>query len=148
MSKIALKNGDDHAEAAAKHLDDSMELFSGGHFDGCAYLSGYVIECSLKSLILVENGAPLPGKQHHRLEKLNLDWDTLRFSLAMASRTARYAPAITTGHPVYDTTIGWKETIRYRPRGHVSATVAASWLDEAKQVFGKTVAQMILNGDV
>lgn len=49
MSRLKRPNGDDYPEAARKHLRDADALFRGGRFDGAAYLTGYVVECALKT---------------------------------------------------------------------------------------------------
>ena len=53
MSKLKSKNGDDHPEAAGKHLSDASTLLTASRLDGAAYLAGYVVECSLKAVMLV-----------------------------------------------------------------------------------------------
>lgn len=40
MSKFATPQGDDHPEAAEKHLQDATALLATGTADGAAYLSG------------------------------------------------------------------------------------------------------------
>lgn len=54
MSRLRLPNGDDHPEAAGKRLSDARVLLPAGRADGAAYLAGYVVECSLKSVLLHE----------------------------------------------------------------------------------------------
>ncbi|XXY53413.1 hypothetical protein WME91_19980 [Sorangium sp. So ce269] len=53
MSNLALGNKDDYPAAAAKHLDDASALLGAKRFDGAGYLAGYVIECSLRSVVMV-----------------------------------------------------------------------------------------------
>lgn len=53
--------GDDHPDAAAKNLDDASALFGARRFDGAAYLAGYVVECSLKTVIVVHEIAKQAG---------------------------------------------------------------------------------------
>lgn len=55
MSKFRCPEGDDHPDAAGKHLLDALTLKENGRFDGAAYLSGYVIECSLKNAYYSSN---------------------------------------------------------------------------------------------
>lgn len=61
MSKLRTSNGDDHPEAAHKHLLDAQTLMGQQRADGAAYLSGYVVECALKSLWLHETGEAATG---------------------------------------------------------------------------------------
>ena len=49
MSTLRKPNGDDYPEAPLKHLQDADMLFKSRRFDGAAYLSGYVVECALKT---------------------------------------------------------------------------------------------------
>ena len=59
MSRLKTVQGDDHPEAAGKHLLDAGALLAAGRADGAAYLSGYVVECSLKSIYQLETGTSL-----------------------------------------------------------------------------------------
>jgi hypothetical protein len=61
MSRLALPNGDDHPDAAHKHLLDAEALLTQQRADGAAYSSGYVVECALKSLWLHEKVYPRKG---------------------------------------------------------------------------------------
>jgi hypothetical protein len=54
MSNLATAEGDDFPEAAAKHLDDADALLSAGRSDGAGYLTGYVLECSFKTVIVLD----------------------------------------------------------------------------------------------
>jgi hypothetical protein len=140
VSQLRLPNGDDHPEAAAKHLGDATSLLNSGRADGAAYLAGYVVECSLKSLILI--GSPrIP--MIHDLRALSLA--TLRLAALPNSRTARYGVP-TPGHSMYDSTNGWKETLRYQPAGAVSVIEATAWCTEALAVYSTTIAVMKLDG--
>jgi hypothetical protein len=53
VSNLALSNKDDYPAAAAKHLADARALLAAQRFDGAAYLSGYVVECALRTVIMV-----------------------------------------------------------------------------------------------
>ena len=46
----------DYASAAARHWEDAISLTQASRFDNSAYLAGYVVECSLKSLIEISGG--------------------------------------------------------------------------------------------
>ncbi|RMH27271.1 MAG: HEPN domain-containing protein [Planctomycetota bacterium] len=67
MSNLKRDSGEDHPEAAAKHLDDSLALLDQRRYDNAAYLAGYVIECTMKTLILLEQG----DLRVHDLEQLS-----------------------------------------------------------------------------
>jgi hypothetical protein len=72
-SRIRQANGDDYPQAAMKHLEDAKSLLGANRVDGAAYLAGYVVECSLKSLVVVARGNPrhfnhnLTGLSQHTL---------------------------------------------------------------------------------
>lgn len=53
MSNL-LANGDDFPEAAEKLLADAKALHNASRYDGAAYMAGYVAECSLKTILLIE----------------------------------------------------------------------------------------------
>ncbi|MBI4669640.1 MAG: hypothetical protein HY747_10755, partial [Elusimicrobia bacterium] len=144
-SRLRQSNGDDHPEAAGKHLADAGILQTAGRHDGAAYLAGYVVECCLKTVVLIEIGMPIwNSRKGHDLRFLSVE--ALRLAVIPGARTARYAPFQTIGHPIYDATVGWRETLRYREPGYVLAGNAQSWLDEAKMVFQKTIVSMRLDG--
>lgn len=136
------KTGDDHPDAAGKHLDDAEVLLGAARFDGAAYHAGYVVECSLKSVILVA------GKSSwgHHLSDLGSDATSL--AALPSGSAARYAPGIAAGHSLYDTVDGWKSTLRYKSPGTIAPGGAHDWVDEARRVYGATVARMRLDGVV
>ena len=149
MSKLAnATSGDDHPEAAGKHLDDAFTLFVNERYDGAGYLAGYVVECSLKSVVLFSS--PGPGtnwkkQDGHKLNTLSTKAVHLAVSLS-AGRTARYVPNQTPGHSIYASATGWRETLRYRPSATVSDQAAAAWIEEAEKVYESTVAKMWKDG--
>ena len=142
MSHLRLANGDDHPAAAGKHLSDAGVLLPAGRADGAAYLAGYVVECTIKSLILAAAGHPWG----HNLSGLGRD--ALRLAALPGARTARYVPRMTPGHSLYDAASGWRETLRYREPGAVAPADAGSWLAEAQAVYESTIVPMRLDGVV
>lgn len=52
MSVLRIGGADDFPDAAAKHRDDATALLRAHRWDGAAYHAGYVVECSLKALLL------------------------------------------------------------------------------------------------
>ena len=143
MSRLGQPNGDDYPDAANKHLEDARVLHAGNRYDGAAYLSGYVIECSMKSMILLEGRMP---ERVHILSDLSAD--ALRLAAIPGARTARYSRGISASHSIYSSTVGWKETIRYRRSGTISMNKASDWLNEADRVYQCTVGAMRLDGVV
>jgi len=158
VSRIRLPNGDDHPEAAGKHLSDASVLLEAGRntgrADGAAYLSGYVVECALKCLVILDRapsiGIEAAGEQARRFrhDLGALSREALSLAALPGSRTARYVPRVTSGHPFYDRTTGWSETLRYRAPGAPVFQEAESWLTEARAVYESTVAVMRIDGVV
>lgn len=141
MSKFKCPNGDDHPDAAEKHLLDALTLKENGRFDGAAYLSGYVIECSLKTLIILQTKGPKGG---HELDKLSRN--VLELARLPTSKTARYDRVISSELSIRDPVKGWKPILRYRAEGSLSPAEAEIWVNEAVAVYQSTVAQMKLDG--
>jgi hypothetical protein len=145
MSRLLLPNGGDHPDAAAKLLSDAGVLLAGSRCDGAAYLAGYVVECALKSLVLVEQGVAVSAVKPFRHDLNRLSVRALQLAALPSSKTARYVPRQTAGHSLYDPKHGWSETLRYRPPG-VPPTTAQAWVAEAQGVFESTVLPMRLDG--
>jgi hypothetical protein len=146
MSTLALTNGDDHPEAAQKHLLDAQILLAQQRADGAAYLSGYVVECALKSLWLLEKGVssgnPPRGRQGHDLTYLN--FQAAAFASVAGARTARYFKTAMTG--VSQSSIAaWTPDMRYRSPT-ITLANAHAWYVIADAVFHETIAQMRLDG--
>jgi len=147
MSRLRTSNGDDHPEAAHKHLLDAQTLLGQQRADGAAYLSGYVVECVLKSLWLHETGAPtgqaMPwGRRGHDLNYLANQATAL--STVAGAKTARYLKAVTSS--VSSSTIAaWTPEMRYWAPTMRSGD-AMEWCQIADNVFRETVAQMRLDG--
>ena len=155
MSRLALKH-DDYPDASKKHLDDAEVLDRAGRSDGCAYHTGYVVECAFKSLLLHEASWDAPAGKHdpvklrnaegsvetlgHRIDDL---FDALNRVCALATaRSAKYVPA--TLPPKVAST--WRASLRYSQPGRVNAVVSKQMLSEAKQIYAQTVGQMRLDG--
>ena len=60
MSNLALRD-DDFPAAAEKMLADARALHYARRYDGAAYLAGYAVEMSLKTVILIETLAHVSG---------------------------------------------------------------------------------------
>lgn len=147
MSKLALQNGDDHPEAAHKHLVDAQTLLGQQRADGAAYLSGYVVECALKSLWLHEEGAPtgnaMPWKrQGHDLNHLATQVTVL--ATVAGAKTARYFKAAMSGVSS-SAIVAWKPEMRYHAPS-MDLSDAENWYACARDVFQETVHQMRLDG--
>jgi hypothetical protein len=147
MSRLRASNGDDHPEAAHKHLVDAQALLGQQRADGAAYLSGYVVECALKSLWLHETGVPpgksMPwGKQGHDLNHLAAQANA--HAAVAGAKTARYFKQAT--RSVSSSAIAaWNVEMRYWP-ATMSVGDAGVWCQIANDVYQETVAQMLLDG--
>lgn len=143
MSKLAQLNGDDYPEAAGKHLQDATELLAAARPDGAAYLSGYVVECSLKSVYQLETGTALGLGSH---DWLKLHAKAHAVATVAGAKTAKYLGPVTTGilgSPV----AAWRPGMRYSAPS-MTAADAGAWHRVATQVFGETIAQMHLDGEL
>jgi hypothetical protein len=147
MSKLALANGDDHPDAAQKHLADATALLSQLRPDGAAYLSGYVVECALKAIWLNATGLPVGpnmpwGKQGHKLGHLLNQVSTL--SAMAGARASRYLGSAVASLPS-SPLAAWTPEMRYRSPS-MTLDDAQLWLKTADELFRQTVAQMFLDG--
>lgn len=142
MSRLQQNNGDDYPEAAGKHLKDAEVLITGARPDGAAYLAGYVVECTLKTLIQVQTGR----------RTISHDLAGLRKSLgAMAAQagpqTQRYfaaAAALLNRASI----LGWNPELRYRANGGVTPATAGGWLQEASVLYARIIGGLRLDGVV
>ncbi|CAG9273418.1 hypothetical protein QZM97_28765 [Burkholderia orbicola] len=142
MSKLARPNGDDYPEAASKHLRDAAALLAAARPDGAAYLSGYVVECSLKSIYQLQMGNALGNS--HSLTTLHSQVSAV--AAVAGAKTAKYLGPVTAGilgSPV----AAWHPVMRYKCPS-MNAADASSWHGAAAQVFQETIAQMHLDGEL
>ena len=147
MSRVARPNGEDHAEAAKRHLDDAAALLREGRPDGAAYVSGYVVECALKTVCLFETqGSAQPlkwsGTRGHDLPFLSSQLASLA-SVAGARAAKYWGPAVRT---LAQAGIwSWAPEMRYRG-SQIDPALAQQWYEEATAVYTETVAAMFLDG--
>ena len=139
MSRLSSRNGDDHPEAAQKHLVDAGILLAQQRPDGAAYLSGYVVECALKSLHVLQTGQALRG---HDFESLLRQVSAV--ATAAGPKTARYLGRATSGL-LASAIGGWTPEMRYHAPS-MALGDAQSWHACARNVFQETVHQMRLDG--
>jgi hypothetical protein len=145
MSNLLRANGDDYPVAARRHATDATALIDNTSYHGAAYLAGYVVECSVKTLIQVEGGVT----EGH-------DFSTLssRASLLCAMASAKAAKYLTAdiralaGPPAGKPPIaGWRPGMRYS-QNYIGGGEAATWLQLAKNMYSGVVEQMVLDGVV
>ena len=141
LSNVQTSNGDDYPEAAHKLLLDAQTLVGQQRADGAAYLSGYVVECALKSLWQLETGKPRRG---HDLRKLAQAVGAV--ATVAGVKTARYYKQATSS--VTSAGIAaWRPEMRYWSPT-MSGGEAQAWCNIAEAVFHETVAQMRLDGEL
>ena len=140
-----------YTNAAHRHLQDSKVLLDAQRWDGSAYLAGYVIECSLKALIVAPSascpqGQSWPGDGH--------DLNSLEFLLEQmaASRRPGFKRNVSNqllvaiksalaGEP------NWHPRMRYESSGIATEKVARRWWDIAKRTFGGLAKPFSTEGD-
>lgn len=173
MTNFGLPNKDDYPAAAGKHLSDADALIRAGRFDGAAYLVGYVLECSLRTVIMVgeivKRGDVSPGREaaavaprsvtmsrfkavaarETRAMARDHDLDVLAkattsYASVLNSANAAYAPPVDVSKPPWGG--AWAPSLRYRAEKEISAQVAKDWFKEADQLYRSTVGLMIRNG--
>ena len=128
---------EDYPKAALKHLQDAQALNKSSRFDGAAYLAGYVVECTLKTMIDIENNS-VP--RIHDLSQLQARLQAL--SVVAGSRTGHLYITIT---QAINQILSWKPEMRYRGP-YVAAPVAGKWLAEADDVYKKVIGSLTLTG--
>ena len=139
MSRLRMPDGDDHPDAAQKHLLDAGVLLAQQRPDGAAYLSGYVVECALKSLLILETKV---APRQHSLQSLVAQLSGL--ATFAGPKTSRYFGPATRGVP--SSAIGsWRPEMRYHAPSMAFGD-AEGWRDCARDVFQETVHQMRLDG--
>ena len=141
MSTLKQSNGDDYPEAALKHLQDAEVLLKGRRFDGAAYLSGYVVECALKTLIQVESDRV---RRPHELTGLLDEMDVL--AVRAKTRTGRLYVRVAAALRTADV-LRWKPPMRYRGP-EVTSSEAEAWFQEAREAYDLIVGSLILEGAI
>ena len=139
MSSLGRPGGDDHPDAALKHLEDVGVLLSNGRADGAAYLAGYTVECSLKSLLQVETGQRQTGHDLGTLQQEVVATCTLA-----GAKTARYIGPSVRGFGTA-ALASWEPSLRYRSPV-VTLIEATRWHREADNFYKSTIGQMLLDG--
>jgi hypothetical protein len=143
---------DDHADAAGKHLSDAGVLLENSRFDGAGYLSGYVVECVLKSVVLHDVSFNSSLGQHD-LTTL-ADWHKklsrkpyghglqALAAIVVGAEGAPYMPDLPPTAAVFK----WRETLRYAPPGVVAEDRATAYHEWAGMVYSHAIVAMRLQG--
>jgi hypothetical protein len=148
MTNFKQSNGEDYPAAAKKHCIDARVLLNQSRFDGAAYLSGYALECMLKTIIQVEEKHNNALKAHkHDIEKWSAE--VIRLVVMPNSRTARYFPKPKIcGINYADPPSGWKETLRYYPENIISSQIANNWVTEVECMYENVIFGLLKDGEV
>ncbi len=151
MSKLKVGN-DDHAEAAGKHRVDAEVLIDAQRHDGAGYLSGYVLECALKAVILHDKSfnpttalhdATILAREQKRLSGRPFGHDLVALlGVTVTASGTSYVPDV----PLSAAVRAWKETIRYAPPGTVTEAMARSYHEWACTVYEQTILRMKMDG--
>lgn len=129
-----------YPNAARRHLDDSKVLLDAQRWEGSVYLAGYVIECSLKAMILAPLVSPPPGQSWpgdgHDLPSLASLLDRMA-----ASRKSGFKRNISTQMVVAIKSAlagapSWHPRMRYESSYFATEMVAKPWWGIAKRAFG------------
>jgi hypothetical protein len=143
---------EDFPDASAKHLDDAHVLFDHGRIDGAAYLSGYVLECCFKTLVIFQmsGGKPPASVLPHQLKKhglsaLSQEVQQLALVTGPGNHVAPYVSGLGSTRSI---DAGWKVTLRYNSPGAVSEKDCLDWIIEAETVYQQTVGKMRIQGVV
>lgn len=151
MSSLTQPNGDDYPSSALKHLEDSKCLLSNNRYDNAAYLSGYCVECSLKTLIqLIDMTKPYPHinkclKDHFGTGLIN-HYNVI--ILSVPPKYAKYASHTSLKNLQSSSIANWKVTLRYQTTGMQSSSEARTWIQEAIAVYNGIINELILDGEI
>lgn len=127
--------------ASRKHFNDATHLLEMGRPDNCAYLSGYVVECGLKTLVEASSNLN-PRKFGHDVSALS---SKVTF-LAAALSPARRHITLPSSQDYNDLLCHWTPEERYQTEGVTTPALATSRLAAAKETIDTIVNEMILNG--
>ena len=142
MSHLRQSNGDDYPEAAGRHILDSRALVARRRFDGAAYLAGYVVECTLKTLIQLETGR---ADHSHDLPGLLDQLDVL--AAQVGARHGKVYLAIEASLRSSDVVNNWNSGQRYRGP-EASANLARAWHREAAHAYRRVFGELNLAGAI
>ncbi len=135
--------GEAFESAARRPFEDAGLLLSNNSADNAGYLAGYVVECSLK-LLLVQSAKLTPKSLGHDL--LALSGDALRLAVLIAPFVGRYA--VPASADLEDMAEHWSPEIRYAPTGHIRREAAEKWLRAAEAMYESLVVTITLDGRI
>jgi hypothetical protein len=109
-------------------------------YDGAAYLSGYIVECSLKALIQFETGQGIKDHKFDRIHK-----NITRLCAQANSKTAKYVSSPAVQNLLNCNIRNWTPDMRYYSEGNISPTDTQMWINEANEIYVSTILAMKLD---
>jgi len=131
------------SSVAQKHLTDATLLLEQDRYDNAYYLSGYVVEASLK-VLLAFDGMPAVKELGHNLEMMTGNALMLAYHLAPSRR--RYNPG--TSAELENIIQNWRPEARYDAEGTYNKAQAESEIRGATFAYEQIVIAMKLDGNL
>jgi hypothetical protein len=133
---------------------DARVLLNSKSYLNSAYLSGYVVECSFKAVVLHDKSYRLsasgPLYDPHLLQQWQktlahkpYGHNLRQLSLfVVGPQGARYMPRVSRRAPI----LRWTERLRYSRNGFVHPNTARAYCRQAEQVLRSSIDAMFLDG--
>lgn len=139
FSRLKISMSEHYPNAACRHLADSKMLLDKKRFHGSAYLAGYVVECSLKALIV--SPTPPPGVDvrsiGHDLSALHNQLNQMASARQGAWRRQVSSSLLGTLRSFLDAqTPAWNPSMRYDATDPSWQSNAFEWWEMANRCFG------------
>lgn len=138
-----------YPNAACRHLIDSQHLLNVSRWDGCAYLAGYVIECSLKALI-AHPSIPSEIDLHaigHDLSKLTHTLDQMAASRKPEwKRHASSSFLLALRNKLDSQQLEWHPRMRYESSRPEWQSNAKDWWNLANRCFNSFAKTLVTEG--
>ena len=135
---------EDYASAAARHWDNAQFLGNAGRWQEAAYLSGYIAECSLKTLL--EHTAPSIVRRRLGHNLIALTGEALEMATLLNPASRRYPI-----HPLFPDEPGasqWSEEHRYKRTGFLPDAELEQIVAESQRIGRAVLIELVLDGIV
>ena len=132
---------EDFISAAVRHFDDSEHLLNESRIDNAGYLAGYVVECSLKAVIMCGSG-PHPRQYGHDLALLGRE--ALDLALLLSPSLRCYRPE--TIDEITQGSRNWQPSWRYAATGDLTQQKAQEIIESGKKAFEQLIIPIVLDG--
>jgi len=134
---------DRFAQAASRPLVDARVLAGQRRLDNAVYLAGYVVECSLKTVMEFHLGQDQARRWGHDL--VGLQGQALQQLCVLVPHAQVRMPASRTDGTVLDQ--GHPQR-RYWASGHWGEQETGLALERASEIYRDTVVSMVLDGSL